>query len=78
MAASPAISFRKRSPAHWRRGGFPTRRPPTAPVITMMNEKRGMPPPDAKEREVLLNCLEAAYPPRAPDNRGWQNPFLNR
>jgi hypothetical protein len=47
-------------------------------IITMMNEKHGMPLPDPKEREVLLNYLEAAYPPRAPDNRGWQNPFLNR
>jgi hypothetical protein len=47
-------------------------------IITMMNEKHGMPLPDAKEREVLLNYLEAAYPPRAPENRGWQNPFLNR
>lgn len=47
-------------------------------IIVMMNEKHGMPLPEPKEREVLLNYLEAAYPPRAPEGRGWQNPFLNR
>lgn len=47
-------------------------------IITMMNEKHGMPLPDAKDREALLNYLEAAYPPREPAARGWQNPFLNR
>ena len=47
-------------------------------IITMMNEKHGMPLPDAKDREALLNYLETAYPPRAPESRGWQNPFLNR
>jgi hypothetical protein len=34
-----------------------------------------MPPPEPKEREVFLNYLEAAYPPRAPARGGWQNPF---
>lgn len=47
-------------------------------IITMMNEKHGMPLPDAKDRETLLNYLEAAYPPQAQERGGWQNPFLNR
>ena len=47
-------------------------------IIDLMNEKHGMPRLDAKDREMVLNYLEAAYPPRAPAARGWQNPFLNR
>jgi hypothetical protein len=46
-------------------------------TITLMSEKHNMPKLDAKEREIVLNYLEAAYPPRAQE-RGWQNPFLNR
>jgi mono/diheme cytochrome c family protein len=46
-------------------------------TITLMNEKHNMPKLDDKEREVVLNYLEAAYPPRVQE-RGWQNPFLNR
>ena len=46
-------------------------------TITLMNEKHNMPKLDDKEREVVLNYLETAYPARAQD-RGWQNPFLNR
>jgi mono/diheme cytochrome c family protein len=45
-------------------------------TISLMNEKHNMPKLDAKERDIVLNYLEAAYPPRAPG--GWQNPFLNR
>jgi mono/diheme cytochrome c family protein len=31
---------------------------------------------DDKSREVVLNYLETAYPPRAPTGRGgWVNPF---
>lgn len=44
--------------------------------ISLMIRRHNMPPPDAKDREVLLNYLETAYPPRAPAGRGnWQNPF---
>jgi hypothetical protein len=46
-------------------------------TITVMNEKHNMPKLDAKEREVVLNYLETAYPPRVQE-RGWQNPFLSR
>ena len=47
-------------------------------TLTVMTQRHGMPPLEDKEREVVLNYLEAAYPPRAPAGRGWQNPFLNR
>jgi hypothetical protein len=41
-----------------------------------MIRRHNMPPLDAKDREVVLGYLEAAYPPRAPAVRpGWQNPF---
>jgi mono/diheme cytochrome c family protein len=47
-------------------------------TLTVMTQRHGMPPLDDKDREVVLNYLETAYPPRAPTGRGWQNPFLNR
>jgi mono/diheme cytochrome c family protein len=47
-------------------------------TLTVMTQRHGMPPLDDKDREVVLNYLESAYPPRAPAGRGWQNPFLNR
>jgi hypothetical protein len=44
--------------------------------INLMIRRHNMPPPDDKDREVLLGYLEATYPPRAPAARGgWQNPF---
>ena len=44
--------------------------------INLMIRRHNMPPLDAKDREVVLGYLEAAYPPRAPGARpGWQNPF---
>lgn len=43
--------------------------------INLMIRRHNMPPPDQKDREVLLNYLETAYPPRAPNRGGWQNPF---
>lgn len=43
--------------------------------INLMIRRHNMPPPDPKDREVLLNYLETAYPPRAPGRGGWQNPF---
>jgi hypothetical protein len=44
--------------------------------INLMIQRHNMPPLDAKDREVVLGYLEAAYPPRAPAARpGWQNPF---
>ena len=44
--------------------------------INLMVRRHNMPALDAKDREVVLNYLEAAYPPRAPAGRGgWVNPF---
>ena len=44
--------------------------------INLMIRRHNMPPPDDKDRAVLLNYLEATYPPQAPAARGgWQNPF---
>ena len=47
-------------------------------TLNLMNEKHGMPTLEAKERDIVLNYLEATYPPTAPAAGGWQNPFLNR
>jgi len=47
-------------------------------TIDLMNEKHGMPKLEGKDRETVLNYLEAAYPPRTRERGGWQNPFLNR
>jgi mono/diheme cytochrome c family protein len=44
--------------------------------INLMIRRHNMPTLDGKDRDVVLNYLEAAYPPRAPAGRGgWQNPF---
>ena len=43
--------------------------------INLMIRRHNMPPLDDKDRDVVLNYLEAAYPPRAPSRGGWQNPF---
>ena len=43
--------------------------------INLMVRRHNMPLPEPADRAVLLNYLEAAYPPRAPGRGGWQNPF---
>jgi mono/diheme cytochrome c family protein len=44
--------------------------------INLMIRRHNMPPLEPKDREAVLNYLEAAYPPRTPAARGgWQNPF---
>ncbi|MDI1263514.1 MAG: hypothetical protein PS018_09680 [bacterium] len=44
--------------------------------INLMVRRHNMPPLDDKDREIVLNYLEMAYPPRAPAGRGgFQNPF---
>ena len=44
--------------------------------ISLMARRHNMSPLDDKDRETVLNYLEAAYPPRAPAGRGgWVNPF---
>ena len=42
-------------------------------TLTWMTEKHGMPPPDAGERELIVEYLAAAFPPR---RKGKPNPFL--
>ena len=44
--------------------------------INLMVRRHNMPPLDDKDREIVLNYLEAVYPPRAPTGQGgWVNPF---
>lgn len=44
--------------------------------INLMVRRHNMPKLADKDRETVLNYLEAAYPPRAPAGRGgWVNPF---
>ena len=43
--------------------------------INLMVRRHNMPPLDDKDRDMVLNYLEAAYPPRAPAGRGgWAEP----
>jgi hypothetical protein len=44
-------------------------------TIDLMTERHGMPKLEGKDREVVLNYLERAFPEQAP-SRGFQNPFL--
>lgn len=46
--------------------------------IDLMASKHKMPPLDVKDRETVLNYLEATYPPRAAPRGGWVSPFKNR
>ncbi len=44
--------------------------------IAWMTERHNMPPLPDKEQKIVLDYLEATFPPRAPASRGgWQNPF---
>ncbi len=47
--------------------------------LQWMYDKHKMPVLPPKEREIVLNYLEATFPPRSPAGRGgWQNPFAPR
>jgi hypothetical protein len=47
--------------------------------IALMTSRHNMPPLPEKEQKIVLDYLEATYPPRAPaPGRGWQNPFAPR
>jgi hypothetical protein len=47
--------------------------------IALMVTKHGMPALDEKDKKVVLDYLETAFPPRAPASRGgFQNPFLKQ
>jgi hypothetical protein len=43
-------------------------------TLDWMTQKHAMPRPKDADRKLLLDYLEAAFPPRAAP-RGWQNPF---
>jgi hypothetical protein len=44
--------------------------------LAWMTQRHNMPPLDGKNRERVLNYLEATFPPRVPARAGgWQNPF---
>ena len=45
-------------------------------TINLMTSKHGMPLIEGSDREIVLNYLEAAFPPRAIPSRGFQNPFI--
>ncbi len=47
--------------------------------INWMTEKHNMPKLEGKERETVLNYLEATFSPRVPaTGGGFQNPFIKR
>lgn len=46
-------------------------------TLDMMTQRHGMPDVQGKDREVMLDYLEKAFP-EAETARGWQNPFLKR
>lgn len=47
--------------------------------LQLMIERHGMPELEANDRKLVLDYLEATYPPRGPAGTGgWQNPFLKR
>jgi hypothetical protein len=46
--------------------------------LSWMTQRHNMPPLEGKERETVLDYLEAAFPPRAQPRGGWQNPFLKQ
>ncbi len=46
--------------------------------IVWMVEKQGMPALNDKDKRIVLDYLETAFPPGAPAGGGRQNPFLNR
>lgn len=47
-------------------------------IIDLMSDRHGMAKIDAKDRQPLLDYLEKAFPERAPEQGGWQNPFLKK
>jgi len=43
-------------------------------TLDWMTQRHSMPPVDGELRKIMLDYLEAAFPPRTAP-RGWQNPF---
>ncbi len=46
-------------------------------TLDWMTERHAMPRPRDADRKIMLDYLEAAFPPRT-SQRGWQNPFQKR
>jgi hypothetical protein len=46
-------------------------------TLDWMTQKHNMPRPRDADRKIMLDYLEAAFPPRTTP-RGWQNPFQTR
>lgn len=47
--------------------------------LTWMTQKHTMPPLEGNDRKIVLDYLEATFPPRtAPGGRGSPNPFLKQ
>lgn len=44
-------------------------------TLTFMTERHNMPALEGKDREVILDYLEAHYPSRSQGRGGWRNPF---
>lgn len=47
-------------------------------TLDFMTQKHNMPEIAGDDRKLILDYLEATFPPKAPAARGWQNPFLNQ
>ena len=45
-------------------------------TLDVMTRRHGMPPVDGELRKMVLDYLEATYPPRQSPG-GWKNPFGN-
>ena len=47
--------------------------------LQWMTDRHKMSPLPEKDKKIVLDYLEATFPPRAPSpGRGWQNPFVPR
>lgn len=46
-------------------------------TLDWMTQRHNMPRPRDPDRKIILDYLEAAFPPRTAP-RGWQNPFQQR
>lgn len=47
-------------------------------TLDIMTERHGAPKLEGKDREMILDYLAKTYPPKPPQNRGFQNPFLKQ
>ncbi len=53
-------------------------RPRWDATIDMMTDRHGMGKIEQKDKQPLLDYLEKAFPEKAEESRGWQNPFLKK